>query len=699
MIQCQKAPKRVATTLPTEDQLEEVQEVSLRLKNVNRMLIEKDIISASLITQIEALQSDLKAMKMQNRFEKGGQSEDDVDALKSQLVDTQKELAEKNTILSSLVAQVQSLQNVVEEKEMVIASQAALVENFYSQVNSKKAIIGVLEQSISNLEEESEHSRRMLERSVFSSPAKRRSPVTQMFQTEPKLNNTEGKPEPNFEQELRGSHIIAGANSPEKRQFEATRDKLRPPLEIQTSITIPREQKTKKSEEPESTMSSLDSAVVALVDSEAKTAVVDGKQKDANNAMSSTKKDTIPHPSAPRADKNTVLSSAEDNEDKKRKGEDADDMKAESKKKGKGSKKKRNAKSKEKSSDGKNGKRKKRIKKGKRISNLDPEYLRKRFQECVKKLIAINRAFQKSSVDIVYQKEMENDRISFKRSSSVMTEWIAPDEWHDYFDDDELSEGDVDELQDTDPTTSPSPTTARVSRRISATTGRRTSATTGRRTSATTGKRASLVTNGRRTSLINGKRVPRRLSDLQLNFLMSSDSILDAEEKTETPPSSPEIPSKRLSSIILPKTPENCSTPGQKPRQGILRPPGRGINLPPINTRSITWISDEMVHTETLIEKIAAELKEVLWYTADEYKLFSFEKYMEEHEEEYEFVDVDSDEEDEYSYIEEESYYSGDEGIEEIIITEDSYLEIEEAEDIVEEADFIISTRSRRGSL
>jgi len=437
----------------------------------------------------------------------------------------------------------------------------------------------------------------------------------------------------------------------------------------------------KNSEEPESTLSTLDSAVVALVDSEAKTAVVDGKQEDANNAMASTKKDTTRNPSAPGADKNTVLSSSEVNEDQKRKGEDAEDIKAESKKKGKSSKKKRNGKSKEKSSDGKSGKsgkRKKRIKKDKRSSNLDPAYLRGKFKECVKKLIAINRAYQESCVDIVYQKEMENDRSSFKRSSTVMTDWIAPDDWHDYFSDDDISDGDVDEPPDTDPTT----TTARAPRRTS----RRTSATTGRRASATTDKRTSLVTNGRRTSLVNGQRVPRRLSNAQLNFLMTNDSILDLEDKTETPPSSPKIPSKRLSSIILPK-----------PKQGILRPPGRGINLPPRNNRSIIWISDEIVHTETIIERIAVELIPSLWYTPDEYKLFSFEKYMEEHEEEFEIID--SDEEDEYSYIEEESYYSGDEGIEEIIITEDSYLEIEEAEDIVEEADFIISTRSRRGSL
>jgi hypothetical protein len=82
------------------------------------------------------------------------------------------------------------------------------------------------------------------------------------------------------------------------------------------------------------------------------------------------------------------------------------------------------------------GKSKKSKSKKKKEPNLDKAYLRKTFQECVKKLILINRSFGEKVLKEMTS-ELTADRKSMRRSSMRIDTWVAPAEWNDYFSDDD----------------------------------------------------------------------------------------------------------------------------------------------------------------------------------------------------------------------------------------------------------------------
>eukprot|EP00980_Cylindrotheca_fusiformis_P002128 scaffold479_cov97-Cylindrotheca_fusiformis.AAC.5 len=114
----------------------------------------------------------------------------------------------------------------------------------------------------------------------------------------------------------------------------------------------------------------------------------------------------------------------------------------------------------------------------------------------------------------------------------------------------------------------------------------------------------------------------------------------------------------------------------QQPRTvhpGILSP--GGLSKRKLAGKGITWVSDEYIEQVHLQEKVYddKEIRAVCFYSNEEIKLFRFEKFMEEHADEFEIVDSDEEWEEEEIFEEE---------IIEEIIYEDSDYELEE---VVEE--------------
>ena len=121
-----------------------------------------------------------------------------------------------------------------------------------------------------------------------------------------------------------------------------------------------------------------------------------------------------------------------------------------------------------------------------------------------------------------------------------------------------------------------------------------------------------------------------------------------------------------------------------------------------IPRQTIQWRDDDQICKVIFVERIPKELKKELYYTGEDIQKFRLDKFMEEHEDEFELVDDDDSEyseewvEEEYEVEEEEIEYYDEE-----VISDDgaSYIE----EEIVTDEEYSIEEipvqQSRRRSL
>jgi hypothetical protein len=462
--------------------------VALRseLENANRVIAEKEIVTSSLVAQVDSLELALSEMK--NGSETVTKKNDvDVDVLKSQLADAEQKLSERNTIVSSLVAQVQNLQKLLEAKEKLISAQAAQIENVHRQLEvAKDRVVGRLQ-----------------------------------------TRNTENG--------TNGTTVISPSGKSDA-EIKA--------VESQTkSIQRETSNDSKESVLPE-LMNFLHHSSGSLSIHEPKLPI-----SEVIVAVSTGK------PAPPQSDEYTVPLSGDEEENTKQM---ALQVKKKKRKPRKNGRERRSRKQKQ------HGKRKKRAsRRKKRKENLDPEYLRKLFKDSVNKLIEVNRSMNKK-----FEREISADRKSFDRSSSVLDNWVAPAEWNDFFSDEE---GDSDEDID--------------------------------------------------------KTLP--------SIALSNKSL---EESVGNTPSQ--------------------INPGSKSTKGILKrqTAASTVSVKSNTARFFRWLGEDPVFREFSIDKIPSDLKNDLWYTSEDYRIFAFEKYMDENQDEFELVESDDEEN---SYYEEESYYSG----------------------------------------
>ena len=116
-----------------------------------------------------------------------------------------------------------------------------------------------------------------------------------------------------------------------------------------------------------------------------------------------------------------------------------------------------------------------------------------------------------------------------------------------------------------------------------------------------------------------------------------------------------------------------------KPKMSILRKQSNAKSSNrPKSTKSLQWIGEDTVVSQRVaIEKIPSKYHSDLWYTSQEMNMFAFDKYMEDHPEEFEVIESDNEEDDSdsnYSYVEEivEEEIIEEEFIEEEIIEDES---------------------------
>jgi len=95
-------------------------------------------------------------------------------------------------------------------------------------------------------------------------------------------------------------------------------------------------------------------------------------------------------------------------------------------------------------------------------------------------------------------------------------------------------------------------------------------------------------------------------------------------------------------------TPRFSPVTDMKPATSILRVPSDTLTRSKA-TKSVQWKSDDLLHHKISIHKISNELKNDLWFSNQDLKIFAMDKYMEDNPDEFEVIESE-DEDDEYTY-------------------------------------------------